>query len=414
MKIQGTPVMMDTIPRSLSNRDFDYEMPPIPDRYLKMVDNMFILLPQLDSYWHEVLTRSELYGTIYIPDLVMAVDEMEARLKRRLTDNYQISKKKASITYMNLNEYEGINKNIPVRVCRFKKYMLPIAKKLKNWKRKADQAFANLDRDNQKRKYYYTKMTTNNFKQVKNFASNGISQLEKMKLEANNALLLLQEVHTFFSQSFDSSLRLSILFEDFNNSSAIRPSFRKFRAAINTLNIGYRCPKEIVDNSALAKKQRLVFLTDLLNLFDANEDYLLFFDVTTIRLQPKRIKQWNYKQYPTGRFYTKNLDCVHILMLISTTKIIALQIIRETMNSTIIFNFLRECLINLQRDSQDPQYHIVMDNDTKHKTHLMKTLCLAHKVHFHFIVPRNPYFNIIEYLFRFAKGSTSNEYSLSR
>ena len=137
----------------------------------------------------------------------------------------------------------------------------------------------------------------------------------------------------------------------------------------------------------------------------------MFFDVTSIRFYQKRLKQWNYPVYETGRFYKRDIKYTHVLMIVRMSKVIAVQFVQESVTTVIIFNFLREVLCKLQGDATEQEYHIVLDNDTKHKTSLIKSLCVAHKAHFHFIVPHNPYFNIIEYVFRFAKGSLYNDHT---
>lgn len=100
-------------------------------------------------------------------------------------------------------------------------------------------------------------------------------------------------------------------------------------------------------------------------------------------------------------------------MLISTTELVCFRFIKGNMNSDIIVSFLNTAFLKLQQNiPRNQNVYLILDNSPLHKTLKMKKICGLFKFNFVFIPPHCPFFNMIEFCFRFIKSDLKTRTSL--
>lgn len=68
------------------------------------------------------------------------------------------------------------------------------------------------------------------------------------------------------------------------------------------------------------------------------------------------------------------------------------------MNSHIITNFLHQIFSKIKKNN-NKQIKLIIDNSPLHKTFIIKKLMFKYKIEVYFILPYNPFLNLIEYCF---------------
>ena len=224
---------------------------------------------------------------------------------------------------------------------------------------------------------------------------------------------LLQKIDLFLKESEIQSKSLKILHNEFRIS---HPSeslcLTSFSRLVKMLNLKYLRSKRFTRNDEEEKIRRINLLIDLIDHHNNRKEELLFFDVTSLSEKSFKSKSWQYKTRPTGFKPKFQFQATHILMLISTKKVISVQFVKGNLSSLLIFTFVLESILRLKDDLGRKQIRIILDNATMHHTVMMKNLFLLERVKAVFPPPHNPYFNMIEYVFRFIKGGLKKELTL--
>ena len=161
-------------------------------------------------------------------------------------------------------------------------------------------------------------------------------------------------------------------------------------------------------------RKRLSFLEQLVKLHLEDSKNLLYFDVTSFNWEKRSEKQWSYRLRPTGLVHRGDFSPMHMLTIMNLDGVLAFQLIRESVTSEHIFNFLFTVFEKKGTRSTSTPFKLILDNSTLHKTLIIKNLSLYCNVFFYFIVPKNPYFNLIEYVFRYIKSKNKTWFMYKR
>ena len=245
------------------------------------------------------------------------------------------------------------------------------------------------------------------------FLNRNPHSLQKHFAEQAHRIDLIQMIDHFLKESEIQSKSLKILHNEFR---ITHPSeslcLTSFSRLVKMLNLKYLKSKRFTRNDEEEKVRRINFLIDLIDHHNNRKEELLFFDVTSLSEKAFKSKSWQYKTRPTGFKPKFQFQATHILMLISTKKVISVQFVKGNLSSLIIFTFVFESILRLKDDLGPKQIRIILDNATMHHTVMMKNLFLLERVKAVFPPPHNPYFNMIEYVFRFIKGGLKKELTL--
>lgn len=99
-------------------------------------------------------------------------------------------------------------------------------------------------------------------------------------------------------------------------------------------------------------------------------------------------------------------------MLVSLKGIESFMFIKGNLSKEIICHFLTQSLQRLKVTKHLNNIKLVMDNCTIHKTNLMLIMAREYNIHVIFPPAHNPYFNVIEFVFRMIKSSVKRCYSM--
>lgn len=236
---------------------------------------------------------------------------------------------------------------------------------------------------------------------------------DKINRIQNRQILLIQKVYFFFENTKieDSSMvKLYSKFKEYYPNEVI--SVSKFRRIAKIIDFRYKTSKKSVKNSEIEKTKRINFLSKLLLHIRSTKEDLFFFDCTSLTEKAFKKKAWSLKLKPTGFIPKFYFQATHILMLISKTEVISFQAIKDNLNTLVIFHFMKANIDYLRRRNNDRKIKILMDNATMHRTMLMMNYFLTETVKILFIPPQNPYFNMIEFVFRYIKKDLRKKFSL--
>ena len=231
--------------------------------------------------------------------------------------------------------------------------------------------------------------------------------------EQNQKIEQLSRVSEFLQKVEIKNKPLRELFKDFeksNPSNAV--SFECFRKHTKYLKLRYTMAKRFTRNDEAEKVRRINFMIDLIDHHSNKKEELLFFDVTSINEKAFKPKAWSTKLKPTGFKPLFQFQATHLLMIVSLKQVIAFQFTKGNLSSLIIFNFLFNAILRLKERHGQKPLKIILDNSTMHHTVIMKNLFLLEKVKAVYPPPHNPFFNMIEFVFRYVKSGLKHELTL--
>ena len=257
-----------------------------------------------------------------------------------------------------------------------------------------------------KKKYPYWKRS------VKKFLENP-EKFNLINRSQNRLILLIQKIYLFLENTKIEDSSMIDLYSKFKDNYPNETlSISKFRRIAKMIDFRYRRSKKSIKNSETEKIRRINFLSNLLLHIRSTKEDLFFFDCTSLTENNFKKKAWSLKLKPTGFIPKFYFQATHVLMLVSKTEVISFQAVKGNLSSLIIFNFMQANLTYLRRDNKDRKVKILMDNATMHRTMLMMNFFLTERVKILFIPLQNPYFNMIEFVFRYIKKDLRKEFSL--
>jgi hypothetical protein len=186
----------------------------------------------------------------------------------------------------------------------------------------------------------------------------------------------------------------------------------RFRIYAQVLGLHYVQVARDIKNDEQSKKKRIDCAHRLIDLYNDPQKVLIFFDVTSINDKSFRKRKWVTRSSEFGYKKVFYYNATHVLMLVSTSNIESLLFYRGNISSILITHFLNNSLKKFKADNIGKQIVMVLDNAPVHRTILMKKLTGFHEIELFFPPPHNPYFNMIEFVFRHIKLGFKREYSM--
>lgn len=380
----------------------------INESYYKKIHEDLLKIREFHKYWNEIPQEIKEYTPNVLEAMRIKFDAMIETTKRKITKDIVVKRPRMKNRSVNLKKIMGTLDEIEIKQGKWDKFTQKYTKKIKKWQKRVKEVDTLLTKKSENKNYYNIKYRSGNFSTTKRFTKSIEKQYFKLQAAFHNDVELLEKAYHYFMGLGDFSMTQKKMHEQFKNRYKETLSFKKFRALMSTLDIRYKNIKNYIPNNLIAKRQRLYFLNKLIELHTNDAKNLLYFDVTSFNWDKKSKKSWNYRLNPTGFESRKDFSPLHMLTIINLNGIVAFQLVRESMTSTHIFNFLHDVFKSLRTNRSERRYHLILDNSGLHKTISMKNLCIRMQVFFHFIVPRNPFFNLIEYVFRFIKASNKS------
>ena len=204
------------------------------------------------------------------------------------------------------------------------------------------------------------------------------------------------------------------IFSDFQTSHLqTKSSFAKFR--LNALRLGYKynVSQRVFRMKAGHSKISFLALEEILFSLETKPNQTLFFDCSTFCFEVNPRRAWQNKEKRSTFNANTNYKRYHLLLAVGVHGVFAWQIVLSGVCSGTIASFLHQCSPRLRQSDTRQQVTFVLDNETQHKTDLVKSVCLSEKASFVFTAPHSPYINPIEECFRFLKCKYRNRHSIN-
>ena len=392
----------------IDNWSFDHAEQIIDQKFHRKLDNIIEQGVTLNRQWHEIPQFPQMYSNEEKTVIRGKLNNVIGRMKAKISKDKIPRKIRSANRTINLRDEVGTFEEIVVKHSRWENFNKHYSNRIKKWQRHVEELKLLEDSRAKSKRFYYLKSRSGNFTQTKRFAMVFDDQFDKLQSQYHSDIEMLERVHDYFKHYSDPTWTQRKIFEKFKHRYGVVLSFKKFRHLMLTLDIRFTPMHKDIGNTEVMKRQRIYFLNSLLDFHLNHSGNLLYFDVTSFNWETKTKKGWNYRISPTGVMYQRDFSPMHMLTIMDLNGIVAFQVVRDSVTSSHIFNFLFEVFQNIRNVRSDVAYRLVLDNSTLHKTLIMKNLSLEMNVHFFFIVPKNPYFNLIEYLFRFLKAKSRN------
>lgn len=238
---------------------------------------------------------------------------------------------------------------------------------------------------------------------------NRIFQIIEKQMNINDEIIKLK---LYYDRIDMKEKKRYDIYNEYKNDMNSDIKYHKFIEYSRMIGIKYLKIKENTNNHISIKNQRIHFIEILIDIFTNELDNHFFFDITSLSNQNFKKFGWSNKSKPNSFKSKFRYNCTHLLMLISINKVISFQFVKGTMNSDIVHNFISNSIKKLRATDKKLDITIILDNSPLHKTKIFKAMSIIDNVKFIFIIPNNPYLNMIEYLFRFLKSGLRKVYSL--
>ena len=256
-------------------------------------------------------------------------------------------------------------------------------------------------------------LSRNDYKKLK-WRLNGLANRHEAILEeAREGLEHVYRVKEFFDGQSNENMTIRQLHKRFNtNAGQNSLSFRKFYQIVRLVEYKYLVSKRTFRANSNHFRVAFFAFETIARTFSTDQNSLLFFDSTTFCFEVNPRRAWQHRENPTVFTSSTNYKRFHLLMLISTTRVFAYQVILGKVLPNSIALFLFKTLNRFQTDYPGVEPSLVLDNAKTHKTLLIKRCAVACKTRFVFTAPHSPYLNSIEECFRFLKCKYRNRHNI--
>ena len=399
-----TKIFFEIQSQNINSTSFNHQQQAVDESFYRRFDNNPLQMNKFHRLWKEVSQHPEIISeekkNIIQQNLSIVITKMKNKIDQIVLDKKYRMKNRM----INLQEEMGTIDSIQLKATRWESFTKKYSKKISKWQMRIEEIKANQKGRTEIKNYYHLKTRSRNFALTQKFHKTFETQFKKIQKEFHNDVELIEKVHDFFMNAKDFSFTQRKFYTSFKNLNNINLSFKKFRLLMHTLDIRFKTIKKDIGNDINTKRQRVNFLDELLQIHIECPNSLLYFDVTSFNWEKRSPKQWSHALKPTGIIHRNAFNPMHMLTIMNLQGIIAFQLIRESVTSENIFHFLHTVFIQRRANLPLTQFKLILDNSTLHKTLIMKNLSIKFNVCFYFIVPRNPFFNLIEYVFRYIKS----------
>lgn len=238
--------------------------------------------------------------------------------------------------------------------------------------------------------------------------------LDKLRRNLQQHFIRLKSLDRFFkSWHYKVEFNLHEIYDAFKNYSDQNDlSFNKFYTSCKELGLTYK--KILKKSGSQTKNFKLFenFLIQIANIFDTETHISLFFDVSSINDLSFKQKSWalTNKNSIVKKLFTYNLT--HIVALLSTTKLEAIQFIKGNLINLDLISFLNEAVGTIKMNYPGKKVVILLDNARMHYTEYFKNFAEVNRIQLIYIPPSSPMLNPIEYFFRYIKTSLKKIHTL--
>jgi len=217
-------------------------------------------------------------------------------------------------------------------------------------------------------------------------------------------LLILHQIRQFFNFHNLNGLSLFKLWTLFTHQANIKVSFKLFRQLSRLLGLRYLQKRPSFDNSFGMKQMRIRYVDELTEDLLEKYRFVYFFDVTSFSETSLKKRNWSYPENPTVFTRKFTYDLTHLMLAINPNGDYLCKFVKGNMNSEIIESFFIELIDYISNKNRHFKLTLVLDNSPLHRTAYMKKLSIDYEVKFMFIPPKNPFFNMAEFCFRYLKS----------
>ena len=109
----------------------------------------------------------------------------------------------------------------------------------------------------------------------------------------------------------------------------------------------YRKIKRFMPNDWITKNKRVNFLGSLVRQLRNRREELVFFDITSISSPILKQMSWQNRLRPTGLRKIGYFKSIHLLMIVSTTRIVSFRFVQGSVKSPVIHDFIRKSIMRL-------------------------------------------------------------------
>lgn len=239
-------------------------------------------------------------------------------------------------------------------------------------------------------------------------------QINKAISNMKKDLFNLEEIGQFLNRFDFVDLSLFCIYKKYKENFPLSDiGYGYFKKHCSNLGFSFKAIQENSKNSKFGISPTYNYLNGLMNLIEYEDCHLLFFDVSAISDKSFKKRSWNlpYKITKIHKLY--RYDMSHILCAMSLNGIEGIQIIKGNLINFDLIDFLKMVIKNYRQRRLEP-LHIILDNAKMHKTAYFQNYLVQQNVFLHYTVSNKPFYNPIEYAFRFLKSKLKKRYSMSR
>lgn len=369
---------------------------------------------RLSQYWHDYVRKGEEIPDNEVEKLKGKVSEVREAILEKKAVSRPILGMRCANKEVDIASMIGQSKPLMVSAARFNDFFRPHLHRLKKI-RKGLQSLQLLQ-SNQggsgKGRFRY--QNPKKAKTRANHVGRLQRQMDKIASLVHTDIELVEKTHKFIVGylSYDQNQRR--IWKDFRYDTKVRLSFAKFRRVCQLLGYTYRSILKVYKETDDVKEGRIRLLGQLIELREKKPETVYFFDCSSFNWTQRDRKCWQVRGKVVAFPPITDFRSVHLLMCVTFTRVVSFQLVHDNLSSELVASFLQQTIAHERQNLTHKEINFVLDNARMHRTKLIQTLVSATRIHLHFLIPRNPYFNLIEFVFRYLKTKNTKSSCLRK
>ena len=164
------------------------------------------------------------------------------------------------------------------------------------------------------------------------------------------------------------------------------------------------------------KEARISFLLNYVLRSKNPRSVFFYFDWSSFADSNFKRLSWSLRGQKSLTHHRYAYSCLHLLALVSNERVEAYQMVRGTLCSQIVFNFLSGALDFLLQtlERQNCSAVVILDNSPLNISNALVHFCIRRRVTLLFSAPNSSFLNPIEMLFAFTKAPLKRRFSCSK
>lgn len=366
----------------------------------------------LNMFWKEHKKLSKRIKKPFFDEKIRKIQKKIEKLQSKTSLKH--SRERATNELIDLKaNYSFLDNSVLISAKSFKEIHFPFVRKAKAFLKKAQIAKAILENIKNRRKLSSLRKKFPSYQRSVDEFTKSPDFLQKLNQKLCKKISDLAQIDDFLKKTSlenKSCRELFVLFNQKNQKETC--TFSNFYKSFKILKYNYIGAKKYMKNDEEEKTKRINFLLNLIGYVNDKKSELFYFDCTSVSEKNLKKKAWSNRFEKTSFKPLFRYQTTHIMMLISLKSVVSFQFMKGNLSTRIIFLFLKESIRRIKQNLHGKCITIILDNAPMNKTQLIKNLAVKEKVKFVFIPPNNPYFNMIEYLFRFIKRGLKKKNTL--